>query len=229
MLNNVFRVISTFSIVATLLFATGCTQKASDVQATVAEAYSNYVDVTLSKKEIQDIPYASAYLKIGTQKQVFVVLAFAETNPLNGAEQLKWVSADKAMIVTENGRIVKTLGLMGDNLIGVEGELPSVVDMRATSISVNYSWMPGYRYDFPAVLSSSKQGQELVTTPIYSIDTQVINERIVFPSINKYITNTYWVDSSGQVKKSRQYLGPDMVAVEMTILKPFKSKQEVSK
>ncbi|MEF1336720.1 YjbF family lipoprotein, partial [Vibrio rotiferianus] len=122
MLNNVFRVISTLSIVATLLFATGCTQKASDVQATVAEAYSNYVDVTLSKKEIQEIPYASAYLKIGTQKQVFVVLAFAETNPLNGAEQLKWVSADKAMIVTENGRIVKTLGLMGDNLIGVEGE-----------------------------------------------------------------------------------------------------------
>ncbi|WP_140217242.1 YjbF family lipoprotein, partial [Vibrio parahaemolyticus] len=83
----------------------------TDVSATVKEAYNNYVDVELSSQEIQDIPYASAYLKIGNQKQVFVVLAFAEDNPITGVTQLKWVSADKSMIVTENGRIIKTIGL----------------------------------------------------------------------------------------------------------------------
>ena len=60
----------------------GCTQKFNDVSATVKEAYSNYIDVELTPEEIEDVPYASAYLKIGAQKQVFVVLAFAESNPL---------------------------------------------------------------------------------------------------------------------------------------------------
>ncbi|TNY95074.1 YjbF family lipoprotein, partial [Vibrio parahaemolyticus] len=56
-----------------LITSTGCTQKFSDVSATVQEAYSNYIDVELSADEIRDVPYASAYLKIGSQKQVFVV------------------------------------------------------------------------------------------------------------------------------------------------------------
>ncbi|MCV5689675.1 YjbF family lipoprotein, partial [Escherichia coli] len=80
----------------------GCTQKFNDVSATVQEAYGNYIDVELTPEEIEAVPYASAYLKIGDQKQVFVVLAFAEQNPLTGNTQLKWVSADKAMVVTEN-------------------------------------------------------------------------------------------------------------------------------
>ncbi len=52
----------------------GCTQKFNDVSATVQEAYGNYIDVELTPEEIEAVPYASAYLKIGDQKQVFVVL-----------------------------------------------------------------------------------------------------------------------------------------------------------
>ncbi|MCV5888031.1 YjbF family lipoprotein, partial [Escherichia coli] len=56
----------------------GCTQKFNDVSATVQEAYGNYIDVEMTPEEINAVPYASAYLKLGNQKQVFVVLAFAE-------------------------------------------------------------------------------------------------------------------------------------------------------
>ena len=103
----------------------GCTQKFNDVSATVQEAYGNYIDVELTPEEIEAVPYASAYLKIGSQKQVFVVLAFAEPNPLTGQTQLKWVSADKAMVVTENGHIVKTIGLQTTNLAGIYGDIPA--------------------------------------------------------------------------------------------------------
>ncbi|WP_411979266.1 YjbF family lipoprotein, partial [Vibrio sp. 977] len=59
-------------IITSILLMAGCTQKFNDVSATVEEAYSNYIDVELTSDEIKQVPYASAYLRIGTQKQVFV-------------------------------------------------------------------------------------------------------------------------------------------------------------
>ncbi|WP_146074530.1 YjbF family lipoprotein, partial [Vibrio jasicida] len=123
-------------IITSILLMAGCTQKFNDVSATIEEAYSNYIDVELTSDEIKQVPYASAYLRIGSQKQVFVVLAFAEEDKVTGAKQLKWVSADKSMIVTENGRIVKTIGLQENNLVALSGTYPEFNDVNTTH---NYS------------------------------------------------------------------------------------------
>ncbi len=58
------------------------------------------------------MPYASQYMQLNGGPQLFAVLAFSE----NG--QQKWVTQDGATIVTQHGRLVKTL-LGGDNLIDV--------------------------------------------------------------------------------------------------------------
>ncbi|WP_181136948.1 YjbF family lipoprotein [Vibrio jasicida] len=198
----------------------GCTQKFNDVSATVQEAYGNYIDVELTPEEIEAVPYASAYLKIGSQKQVFVVLAFAESNPLTGQTQLKWVSADKAMVVTENGHIVKTIGLQTTNLAGVYGEVPAY-SKSSVQYTLSYDWSEQYRYGFQAQVERSRQGKETITTPLSSTETDVYTELITFPTLEESVENTYWVDSDGQVVKTRQHLGPNMVPVELTILKGY--------
>lgn len=198
----------------------GCTQKFNDVSATVQEAYGNYIDVELTPEEIESVPYASAYLKIGSQKQVFVVLAFAESNPLTGQTQLKWVSADKAMVVTENGHIVKTIGLQTTNLAGVYGDVPAYSN-SSVQYALSYDWSEQYHYGFQAQVERSRQGKERVTTPISSTETDVYTELVTFPSLEESVENTYWVDSEGQVVKTRQHLGPKMVPVELTILKGY--------
>ncbi|MGR2667491.1 YjbF family lipoprotein [Vibrio campbellii] len=198
----------------------GCTQKFNDVSATVQEAYGNYIDVELTPEEIEAVPYASAYLKIGSQKQVFVVLAFAEPNPLTGQTQLKWVSADKAMVVTENGHIVKTIGLQTTNLAGVYGDVPTY-SKSSVQYALSYDWSKQYRYGFQAQVERSRQGKDRVTTPISSTETDVYTELVTFPSLEESVENTYWVDSEGQVVKTRQHLGPKMVPVELTILKGY--------
>ncbi|ARR45734.1 regulator [Vibrio campbellii] len=198
----------------------GCTQKFNDVSATVQEAYGNYIDVELTPEEIEAVPYASAYLKIGSQKQVFVVLAFAEPNPLTGQTQLKWVSADKAMVVTENGHIVKTIGLQTTNLAGVYGDVPAY-SKSSVQYALSYDWSKQYRYGFQAQVERSRQGKDRVTTPISSTETDVYTELVTFPSLEESVENTYWVDSKGQVVKTRQHLGPKMVPVELTILKGY--------
>ena len=198
----------------------GCTQKFNDVSATVQEAYDNYIDVELTPEEIEAVPYASAYLKIGSQKQVFVVLAFAELNPLTGQTQLKWVSADKAMVVTENGHIVKTIGLQTTNLAGIYGDVPAY-SAPSVQYSLSYDWADKYRYGFPAKVQRSRQGKETVITPISSTTTDVYTEVVTFTSLEKTVEKQYWVNGKGEVVKTRQHLGPNMVPIELTILKGY--------
>jgi len=198
----------------------GCTQKINDVSATVQEAYNGYIDVELTADEINAVPYASAYLKIGDQKQVFVVLAFAEPNPLTGNTQLKWVTADKAMVVTENGHIVKTVGLQATNLAGIYGNVPAY-SAPSVQYTLSYDWSDEYRYGFPANVERSRQGKETVITPISSTATYVYTEVVTFTSLEKSVENQYWVNDKGEVVKTRQHLGPNMVPVELTILKGY--------
>ncbi|HHF3005559.1 TPA: YjbF family lipoprotein [Vibrio diabolicus] len=203
-----------------LLF--GCTQKFNDVSATVQEAYSNYIDVEMTPEEINAVPYASAYLKLGNQKQVFVVLAFAEQNPLNGKIQLKWVSADKAMIVTENGHIVKTIGLQNGDLAGIYGNVPDFSsDSASVNFALSYDWATQYRYGFPVNVTRSYSGQETLITPISNAMTDVYKEVVEFSSLSQSVENYYWVNEQGQVVKTLQYLGPNMIPVELTILKGY--------
>ncbi|MEE3878800.1 YjbF family lipoprotein [Vibrio sp. YYF0003] len=204
--------------VSSLMF--GCTQKFNDVSATVQEAYGNYIDVELTPQEIEAVPYASAYLKIGNQKQIFVVLAFAEQNPLTGKTQQKWVSSDKAMVVTENGQIVKTVNLQNNNIAGVYGQVPEYNALN-TEYMLSYDWAEQYRYGFPAHITRTYQGKEVVTTPLSSTSADVYREAVEFLSLSETIENFYWVNDEGQVVKTRQHLGPNMLPIELTILKGY--------
>ncbi|HHF2892502.1 TPA: YjbF family lipoprotein [Vibrio diabolicus] len=222
---NIFRIpkwIRQLLILPLLLVLFGCTQKFNDVSATVQEAYGNYIDVEMTSEEINAVPYASAYLKLGNQKQVFVVLAFAERNPLNGKIQLKWVSADKAMIVTENGHIVKTIGLQNGDLAGVYGDVPDFSsDSASMSYTLSYDWVKQYRYGFPANVNRFYAGKETLTTPISNTMTDVYKEIVEFSSLSQSVENYYWVNEQGQVVKILQHLGPNMIPVELTILKGY--------
>ncbi|HHX8280946.1 TPA: YjbF family lipoprotein [Vibrio diabolicus] len=222
---NIFRIpkwIRQLLILPLLLVLFGCTQKFNDVSATVQEAYGNYIDVEMTSEEINAVPYASAYLKLGNQKQVFVVLAFAERNPLNGKIQLKWVSADKAMIVTENGHIVKTIGLQNGDLAGVYGDVPDFSsDSASMSYTLSYDWVKQYRYGFPANVNRFYAGKETLTTPISNTKTDVYKEVVEFSSLSQSVENYYWVNEQGQVVKILQHLGPNMIPVELTILKGY--------
>ncbi|WP_440878387.1 YjbF family lipoprotein [Vibrio natriegens] len=220
---NIFRTIKwkrLLVILSVLSLMFGCTQKFNDVSATVQEAYGNYIDVELSQLEIEAVPYASAYLKIGNQKQIFVVLAFADQNPLTGKTQLKWVSSDKAMVVTENGHIVKTVNLQNNNIAGVYGQIPAYTPTN-TEYLISYDWEEQYRYGFPAHITRTYQGKDVVTTPISTTSADVYREFVEFPSLSETVENFYWVDDKGQVVKTLQYLGPNMLPIELTILKGY--------
>lgn len=231
----------TILLLFTALLLTACSQKAKDVNATFDAAFFGSSDVELSKEYIQTLPYSSIYAEVNDQGKIFMVLAYVGKNPQTGAEQLKWMSSDKAMIVTENGRIVQTLLLPYENLSGLafhplntfsSANSSSPDSSSVFDVSVNpgakkwqavYDWQPNYRFGYKANITRTYAGNETVETPLASIDTKKFQEKVNFPMLEQEMTNAYWVDSKGQVVKTIQYLGPNMTRLELTVLKPYQS------
>ncbi|MCC4816407.1 regulator [Vibrio lentus] len=231
----------TILLLFTALLLTACSQKAKDVNATFDEAFFGSSDVELSKEYIQTLPYSSIYAEVNDQGKIFMVLAYVGENPKTGTEQLKWMSSDKAMIVTENGRIVQTLLLPYENLSGLafqpldeysSANNSSEDSSSAFDVSANpgaqkwqavYDWQPNYRFGYKANITRTYAGNQTVETPLASIDTKKFQEKIHFPMLEQEMTNEYWVDSKGKVVKTIQYLGPDMTRLELTVLKHYQS------
>ncbi|WP_435248264.1 YjbF family lipoprotein [Vibrio sp. nBUS_14] len=228
-------------IISLGLFLAGCSQQFQDVNSTFDEAIFGSSDVELSQEYIQTLPYSSIYAEVNDQGKIFMVLAYVGENPQTGAEQLKWMSSDKAMIVTENGRIVQTLLLPYENLSGLAFQPLDVFSSANSSspdsssafdVSANpgaqkwqavYDWQPNYRFGYKANITRTYAGNQTVETPLASIDTKKFQEKIHFPMLEQEITNEYWVDSKGKVVKTIQYLGPDMTRLELTVLKHYRS------
>ncbi|ULN64455.1 YjbF family lipoprotein [Vibrio gigantis] len=220
-------------IVSLGLLLSGCSQQFQDLNATFNEAIFGDADVSTTAEYIQDLPYASIYAEINDQGKIFMVLAFVGQNPVTGAEQLKWMSSDKAMIVTENGRVVQTLLLPYENLSGLTVKpgnalVPSFdmsVTPKAQEWQATYDWQPDYRFGYSANIVRTYLNEETVQTPIANIEARKFVEQISYPALGQDIENQYWVNKKGQVVKTVQYLGPEMTRLELTLLKPYQANQ----
>jgi hypothetical protein len=88
------------------LLLSGCQSLGGDYVTVVKKAYHSQSDIVLTKEEIKQRNRPSAYLKMGgANAQVVVTLAVVENN------QAKWVTADRNVVVLQNGRLVRIVGL----------------------------------------------------------------------------------------------------------------------
>ena len=223
------KFISSLFLSVSVLSLAACTQKYQDVNATLNEALFGFDSVNKSKQEILAIPYATTYVTIDDGAQIFMVLALAEASELNRTStQLKWLSSDYGMLVTENGRLVKTLKLPKENLAGIhaiktvdplsiQGKKPGYLKWIA-----GYDWQPGYRYGYTAELEWRFISSTSLATDVEEKSVNYYQETVTFSSIDETFINHYWLDKkTHRVVKSIQFIGPDMPKVEMTVLKPY--------
>ncbi|WED24141.1 YjbF family lipoprotein [Vibrio sp. JC009] len=206
-----------------------CTQNYQDFNATLKEGVFGFEDANMSAEDINKLPYASTNVRIDDGAEVFIVLGLAEPSlKAPNHTQLKWVSSDFGMLVTENGRLIKTLRLPIDNLVGItpskhldplsiQGEKP-----KAHYWQAKYDWQPEYRYGYTAEIQWRYMNDETIAATTWEKTTQYYQETVHFPSLNRTITNHFWLDkSTHRVVKSIQSIGPEMPEVAMTIVKHF--------
>ena len=176
--------------------------------------------VQLTDDELQNMPYASQYMQLNDGPQLFVVLAFDE----NG--QQKWVTQDQATIVTQHGRIVKTL-LGGDNLLEVNNIAadPLIKPNQITDgarWTRTMGWTEHKQVRYATAKSTFRwDGSDTLTMAGTQTAVRILEEDVNTPEA--HWRNRYWVDSDGQIRQSEQYLGAGTFPVKTTLIKAAKS------
>lgn len=201
-------------------YLSACSQKAIQLNETLRLAVQGYEDATLTADEILNIPYASIYVKLGDGPRVFMVLAFAEDG------LLKWISADKRMLVTQNGRVIKSIGLPGTNLDGLSSSLPDPLSLnlllertpKTWQLTADYS--PGFDYGHLYHSKFELMSRETLSTLGEDVSTSKYIESMTGKD-GEAFHNEFWIDDKGEVVKSLQRINADSPTVEMTILRRY--------
>lgn len=175
--------------------------------------------IQLTNDDIQNMRYASQYMRVNNGPQIFVVLAYDEN------DQQKWVTQDRAMIVTEHGRIVKTTGL-GDNLQQVTN-LASDPLAKANQIIDGVNWARQIAWtEHQQVRMATAQstftwdGTDTLKIADNTTPVRVLDEEVT--ASGKTWHNRFLIDSEGQVRQSKQYIGSDYWPVTTILLKAAK-------
>lgn len=176
--------------------------------------------VSLTDEEIQDMPYASQYVRLNGGPQLFVVLAFAE----NG--QQKWATQDQSVLVTQHYRIVKTW-LRGDNLLEVNNlAADPLANPKQITDGANWTRTMGWTEHKQVRYATARSVFHWDGTDSIRVGREVTRVRILEEDVTTDQTrwrNRYWVDDEGLIRQSEQYLGANWFPVKTTLIKAAKS------
>lgn len=234
------RIIQRFTLLTlTILLSagiTGCSQKFNDVNDTLSVALFGDNDTELASDDVQRLPYASLYAQVDGGPQAFMVLALAEPAlslteaPLtpNTRTQLKWVSSDKGMLVTEGGRLVKSMNLPQGNLIDTYSSQPDPLTLGLQRASTplhwqrSIDWQPGYHFGYQLNSRFARQDNAVIMINERPITTWHFIESVTIEALDTSYQNQFWIDGkTGKVLKSQQTLAPGLPVINMTLLKPY--------
>jgi len=175
----------------------------------------------ISDAQIKAIPYASMGVQIGSAPPVVTILASVD------GRRLSWASADRVVLITERGRLVKTIGLPRDLLTTRFTEFDPLERVRQgekvpdRGVTRIVDLRPRDDFGVPVNSQFSAQGEESLTMLGETRTLLRIRERVVVAKWRWSTDNLYWIDpASGQIWRSRQQFCPDVPAITMEVLRP---------
>lgn len=181
-------------------------------------AIFGFEDANITKDLVENIPYASALLKIGKGSKGLVIL-----ESINGS-QTTWASVDNVLVVMDDGRITRTLGLI-NNLTSYLTPDQSFRDLvlKTEPLLKYYSY---YSYDKPQ-LNSLRVEVNIANKGIRKIEILgesrsliLFEEEIYSEVVNWRRINKYWVDPrSYYVWKSIQFISPKLPPFTIEVTK----------
>ncbi len=186
----------------------------SQAYVSIKNALFGYEDTGITREMIEEIPYASALLRIGKGPIGLVIL-----ESFNESKQT-WVSADSAYIVMQNGKIIQTKGL-NNNLTKLTSPFDGsnflkVDDQRSYKYYLSYD--EPYLRDLEVDVKFYKREKESIEILGEEMDLMLVEEEISNSYIGWRVKNSYWVDEDYFVWKSEQYISPRLpkLVIEVT-------------
>lgn len=211
------------SMVLLLLLSilSGCSERTSMAMEMINVAMGNDESANVSRADIEALPYASLYGRIGRAPRAFVILARQQDN------RDHWITANYTAIVTEHGRLVETARLpvnlretrflQPDPLAFMNLRQPPPRKRYARSIDVG----PDLAYDLLLQCTWTNAGDEVLSIESQSIATRRWDEQCEAQGRDWTFQNSFWVAmDTGVVWQSVQHFSPAHDPLEVQILKP---------
>lgn len=195
-----------------LLSLTACAGTYHAYKDTLQLAFTQPADASLTLAEVTAANFDYLYVTHGERAQSVMALMFIEQ------DQLKWISADDAMLITEQGRIIKTLGFNNDLVTLTAATADPIANFNnihsQTSWQRLVDWSAGeYGYN----VTSYFEVQPGHNLQFFQHDIAVIKviEYVSYDAAANYVRfdqdwqNIFWFDAkSGALLQSQQQLAP---------------------
>lgn len=197
-----------------VLTLSACSSTSRTYIDTLKLAFDRGEGASLSNAELASRDRDVLYVTVGNLPRAVLVLAYSEFG------QQKWLSADNAMLVLENGRLVKTTGF-SNNLLYMSDKNQDPLKQAMVKIQPGQRWQ-SYTDWSEKMETGYLQQYEIIDTFIEKIeiqgqqfDTKQVIEQITFFN-GDMAENKFWYDlTSGQLLKSQQQLAPFWQPVEI--------------
>jgi hypothetical protein len=211
---------------ATLLLLAGCssadsgnTNYAQFYQLVKQSVSATFGTVRVTRDQAASIPYASMGYSLDGGNQMLLVLA------TDSGRELLWTGPSHAVIVTRDGRIVRTVGL-GHDLAGLTTPGTAAPAPAAASRG---SFTSSRLEDFPELglygtLVSCRArlvGRQTIQILDQAITTNRVDEACQSQRPDWSFVDSYWVDpDNGLVWRSRQHIHPKGAEIETEVFRP---------
>jgi len=208
---------------AALLLLSGCSSTGSSDYSLYYQALRQSFSgggSHVSKEQAAAILYASIGYRLNDGPEQLLVLATD-----SGGEQL-WTSGAHIVIVTRDGRIVRTVGFAQD----VAAVTPQKGQQLLAPAQAEGSGAASVRLeDFPSVPAYGvavkctilPRGLETIVILGRGITTKRVDETCRSDALDWSFTDSYWIDpTSALVWRSIQHIGPKNEKIEIEILRP---------
>ena len=159
------------------------------------------------------IPYASLGVRIGGSDQAMFVLAS------KSGDDLLWLGGPSLGVVTRHGRVVRTVGF-ASNLSGVHAAQGVKQDLTQPSVDYQYDFGDQSRYGIPVKCTRQNLGPERIAIIGVPRVTTHIAEDCTASGMDWRFRNEFWVDPSGFVWKTRQFVTPKLDSLAFEVLRP---------
>jgi hypothetical protein len=181
---------------------------------------ASFGNARVTREQATAIPYASIGYSIDHGNENILVLATD-----NNGEQL-WTSASHVVVVTHDGRIVRSLGLDHDlagTTFATDGQSPP------PAAAIKSAFTSTRQMDFPELglygvivsCRASAQGRQTIKILGQILTTVRVDETCESRSRNWAFVDTFWVDpDNGLVWRSQQHIHPKGGVIEIETFRP---------
>ncbi|WP_435257134.1 YjbF family lipoprotein [Thioclava sp. FR2] len=161
----------------------------------------------LTRAALQDILSPVQLITLEERNQQALV---GEIEQNGGVET--WSSVDKVTISLRNGVLVATRGL-GDDLMSASGQRPNVQVSADGTYARSYVHLNGLDQTRRLVLTCSARSNGAKSIEIVEKIYSVTEIEETCSLDGQSVTNSYWIDSAGKIRKSRQWVSPNAGSV----------------